>query len=128
MGKKIIDLVEAKKAVMTENNAAAGRNSALAVAAMKGGIQSPAWRAYMMQFVEQEVPGIPVDPRQLNRLLGTDETKDLPDMDMKRAYLVGNGVRGDDTPTTFADGVGSIDEGIASDCLAALKQSKKRPR
>ena len=115
--KKIIDLVHAKSQSMGNNPAEAGQNTTLAIAAMKNGIRSPEWRAYMMQFVEQSVPGVPVDERQLNRLLGTDETKDHPDIDRKRAYLVGNASCMDFTPTTLPDGVETIDEGIASGCV-----------
>ena len=130
--KKIIDLVHAKSQSMENSPAEAGQNTTLAIAAMKNGIRSPEWRAYMMQFVEQSVPGVPVDERQLNRLLGTDETKDHPDMDRKRAYLVGNASCMDLTPTTLPDGVESIDEGIAGDCLptaaAPLPTRRRRPR
>jgi hypothetical protein len=121
---KIIDLVHAKSQSMQSNAAEAGQNTTLAVAAMKNGNRSPEWRAYMMQFVEQSVPGIPVDQRQLDRLLGTDETKDVPEMDRKRAYLLGNAPCMDLTPTTLPDGVASIDEGIAADCA----QSAAAPR
>lgn len=117
--KKIIDLVYAKSDSMQNNPAEAGQNATLAIAAIKGGIRSPEWRAYMMQFVEQDVPGIPVDPRQLDRLLGVDETRDLPEMDRKRAYLVGNAPCADFTPTGLGVRVDSIDEGIASDCEPA---------
>jgi len=115
--KKIIDLVHAKSQSMQNSPGEAGQNTTLAVAAMKNGIRSPEWRAYMMQFVEQSVPGIPVDERQLNRLLGTDETKDNPEMDRKRAYLLGNAPCMDLTPTGLHIGVESIDEGIAADCV-----------
>ena len=115
--KKIIDLVHAKSQSMENNPAEAGQNTTLAIAAMKNGIRSAEWRAYVMQFVEQALPGIPVDERQLNRLLGTDETKDVPEMDRKRAYLLGNAPCMDLTPTTLPDGAESIDEGIAGDCL-----------
>ena len=130
--KKIIDLVHAKSQSMGNNPAEAGQNTTLAIAAMKNGIRSAEWRAYVMQFVEQALPGIPVDERQLNRLLGTDETKDVPQMDRKRAYLLGNASCMDLTPTTLPDGVESIDEGIAGDCLptaaAPLPTRRRRPR
>ena len=116
MAKKIIDMVHLKSQSMQKDNGEAERNALLAAAAIKGGMGSPAWRAYMIQFVEQEFPGSPADPRQLNRLMGIDESRDLPDMDRKRAYLVGNGPCGDTTPTTLPDNVDSIDEGLAVDC------------
>ncbi|HXI74027.1 MAG TPA: hypothetical protein VNG94_00475, partial [Pyrinomonadaceae bacterium] len=94
--KRIIDAVLGKKASM-KDRAVAGQNQTLAIAAIKGGIRSPEWRAYMMQFVEQNPPGTPVDPRQLDRLLGTDGTMGDPDLDMKRAYLVADGPCGPET-------------------------------
>jgi hypothetical protein len=113
--KKIIDLVHAKSQSMQNRPAEAGQNTTLAIAAMKSGIRSPEWRAYMMQFVEQSA-GIPVDERQLNRLLGTDETKDAPEMDRKRAYLLGNAPCMEGTTPGFPNGVESIDEGMEMDC------------
>jgi hypothetical protein len=125
--KKIIDLVHAKSQSMQNRPGEAGQNTTLAIAAMKSGIRSPEWRAYMMQFVEQSVPGIPVDERQLNRLLGTDETKDDPEMDRKRAYLVGNAPCMDLTPTGLRVGVESIDEGLAGDCSPLALQPPPPP-
>ena len=116
MAKKIIDMVHLKSQSMQKDNGEAERNALLAAAAIKGGMGSPAWRAYMIQFVEQEFPGSPADPRQLNRLMGIDESRDLPDMDRKRAYLVGNGPCGETTPTIFPANVDSIDDGLAVDC------------
>ena len=130
MSKKIIDLAVAKSQKMETNPANAGQNATLAIAAIKAGIRSPEWRAYMMQFVDQDVPGIPLDPRQLDRLLGIDETKDLPEMDRKRAYLIANATCADTTPTGLTFTVDSIDEGIASDCnatLAKVSPPTKRP-
>ena len=127
--KKIIDLVHEKSESMQNNHAEAGQNTTLAIAAMKNGIRSPEWRAYMMQFVEQAVPGVPVDQRQLDRLLGTDETKDVPEMDRKRAYLLGNSPCMDTTTPNLPIGVESIDEGIAADCAqtaAAPRPARRR--
>ena len=121
MSKKIIDMVLEKKQWMTDNPSEAGRNSALAIAAIKGGIKSPEWRSYMMQFVEQNPPGTAVDPKKLERLLGTDGTNGHPRLDMSRTYLVANGVCGPDTTTTFLDGVDSIDDGIDHACLILAK-------
>ena len=122
MSKRIMDLVMAKRALMTKHPSEAGRNSALAIAAIKGGIKSPEWRSYMMQFVEQNPPGTAVDPKKLDRLLGTDGTNGHPRLDMARTYLVANGVCGPDTPDGFANGVASIDEGIDSGCPAAASK------
>ena len=124
---KIIDLVHAKSQSMQSKPAEAGQNTTMAIAAMKNGIKSPEWRAYMMQFVEQGAPGIPVDDRQLNRLLGADETKDDFEMDRKRAYLVGNAPCMDFTPTTLPDGVKTIDETIAADCEPTLAAPSPKP-
>ena len=74
-----------------------------------------------MQFVEQNPPGTAVDPKKLERLLGTDGTNGHPRLDMSRTYLVANGVCGPDTPTTFEIGVGSIDDGIDHVCLTQAK-------
>jgi hypothetical protein len=88
----------------------------------------------MMQFVEQEIPGIPVDPRQLDRLLGTDGTLGLPDMDLKRAYLVAEGPCGPETRGAFGDFVDSIDLGLEPGCAQAAstdsgtaRPQRKRP-
>src|SRR2546421_11207114 len=101
--KKIIDLVHAKSQSMENNPAEAGQNTTLAIAAMKNGIRSAEGRAYVMQIVEQALPGIPVDERQLNRVLGTDGTKDVPQMDRKRAYPLGNESCMDLTTQTLAN-------------------------
>lgn len=114
--KKIIDMVHAKSQSMKNNAAEAGINTTMAIAAMKNGIRSAEWRAYMMQFVDQSSPGVPADPRQLERLLGTDETKDSPEMDRKRAYLIGNTPCMDTTPLFLPFKVESIDLGIAPNC------------
>ena len=127
--KRIIDAVLAKKAEMSDR-AVAGQNRVMAVAALKGGIRSPEWRAYMMQFVEQRIPGIPVDQRQLDRLLGTDGTLGSPDLDTKRAYMIAGGPCGPDTRLLFGQFVNSIDIGLEPDCLLDPKQrsSKKKSR
>ena len=119
MAKRIIDMVQAKKASMLKNAAEAGQNATLAIAAMKGGIRSQEWRAYMMQFVEQGAPGVPVDPDHLSRLLATDGTLGIPDLDSKRAYLVANATCGDQTTGLLANFVNTIDVGITSGCLSS---------
>ena len=117
MAKRIIDMVQAKKASMQKNAAEAGQNATLAIAAMKGGIRSQEWRSYMMQFVEQGAPGVPVDPDHLSRLLATDGTLGIPDLDSKRAYLIANATCGDQTTGQLANFVNTIDVGITSGCL-----------
>ena len=117
MAKRIIDMVQAKKASMLKNAAEAGQNATLAIAAMKGGIRSQEWRAYMMQFVEQGAPGVPVDPDHLSRLLATDGTLGIPELDSKRAYMVANATCGDQTTGLLANFVNTIDVGITSGCL-----------
>lgn len=116
MTRKIIDLVHEKSQSMQRRPADAGRNTTMAIAAMKNGNGSPEWRAYMMQFIDQSSPGVPVDPRQLDRLMGTDETKDDFDMDRKRVYLIGNSGCMEGTTGFLAFGVESIDLGIEPDC------------
>jgi hypothetical protein len=111
---KIIDMVHAKSALMRDNPAEAGKNGTLAIAALKAGMGTPAWRTYVMQFVEQSSPGIMVDQRQLDRLMGDDETKGDPEMDRRRAYLVGNAFCMEGTPTTLPFTVLTIDLGMAS--------------
>jgi hypothetical protein len=131
--KRIIDAVIAKKAALRDR-AVAGQIRAMSVAALRGGIKSLEWRAYMMQFVEQDIPGIPVDQRQLDRLLGTDGTLGDPDMDLKRAYMVAAGPCGPETRERFGDFVNSIDLGLAPGCAPAAKpgrtrkKTSKRPR
>lgn len=119
MAKRIIDMVQAKKASMLKSAAEAGQNATLAIAAMKGGIRSQEWRAYMMQFVEQGAPGVPVNPDHLSRLLATDGTLGIPDLDSKRAYLVANATCGDQTTGLLANFVNTIDVGITSGCLSS---------
>jgi len=132
MSTRIIDKARAKRAEMMKDPALAGVNMTMAVAAIKGGIRSPEWRAYMMQFVEQDPPGTPVDPRRLDRLLGTDNTLGDPVLDRRRAYLVGNGTCGPDTPVTFTLSVFSIDDGLDGGCglatpASAVPRYRKRP-
>jgi hypothetical protein len=126
--KKIIDLVRAKKASMAKNPGESGQNLMLAIAAMKAGMGSPAWRAYMIQFVEQSIPGVPVDPRQLERLMGNDETKDLVDMDRKRAYILSNAPCTEQTRDNFDFTVESIDEGIAASCSPTAGTASTGPK
>jgi len=122
--RRIIDMVLEKRNKMIADPTEAIRNGVLAVAAIHGGVRSAAWRAYMMQFVDQDPLGTPVDKRQLDRLLATDGTEGNPDMDRHRAYLMGNGPCGPDTPTTFHDTINTIDDSIASDLPGSMSDAE----
>src|SRR4029434_9801946 len=98
MQKTFFELADEKRARITKDKSEAGQNVQLAVAAIIGGIKSPAWRAYMMQFIDQNIPGVPVEPAQLERLLATDGTMGDVVLDRRRAYMVANAVLGADTP------------------------------
>lgn len=81
---------------------------AKAVAAIQAGAETSEWEAYMQMFAK--------DPAQLARLLPTDDTAGVPEMDLARANLVGNGTCGAET-TGFhlIDGVGdTLDEELES--------------
>jgi len=117
MAKRIIEMVIAKSALMRGDRKSADQNAMLASAAVHGGVRSVAWRNYMMQFVEQDPRGTPVDPKQLERLLGTDGTLGDSDLDMRRAYLVGNGPCGSTTPDRLPVTVNSIDIDLDGGCL-----------
>src|SRR5205085_11084057 len=82
---RIIDMVLAKRQRMIQKPEEAIRNSMLGFAAIHGGKRSPAWRAYMLQFVDQDPLGKPVDERQLARLMATDGTDGDLEMDRHRA-------------------------------------------
>jgi hypothetical protein len=121
MTKKIIEMVREKKTVMMENPIEAERNAGLAVDAILGGITSPEWRTYMLRFVEKDAEGVPLDPRQLKRLLATDDTVGNADRNRNRAYLAANGPCGAASPggLGFDFTVESIDQGLdgpLSDC------------
>jgi len=122
MPKTILEMVQAKVNSITNDPGEAEQNATLAVAAINGGVGSVAWRSYMMQFVEQNPPGHPVEPAQLGRLLGTDNTLGDPDLDQRRAYLVSNAVCGSGTPETTTFTVSSIDETLpnAGACVPSL--------
>jgi hypothetical protein len=121
---RIIDMVFAKRGRMKNNPDEATRNSAMAVAALHGGVRSRAWRAYMMQFVAQKPLGKPVDDRQLARLLATDGTDGNPDLDRHRAYLVGNGPCGPTTPDLLPMTVNTIDDGIGDDLQGCMTDAE----
>lgn len=123
MPRKIIDLVRDKKARMEkrtpEGIEEANQNAQLSIAAILGGIQSPAWRTYMLQFVDKDDAGNEIDPRQLRRLLATDDTAGDADLDLRRVYLVSNGPCGPNSPDGlgFDFAVESIDEGLDDPCF-----------
>src|SRR4030095_3109568 len=96
MPKKIIELVEERRAKLATSSSEAERTGLLAVAAINGGIRSLGWRNYMLPFGEIT----PVEPGQLERLLATDGSLGEADLDMRRAYLVANGVCGAASPNT----------------------------
>lgn len=134
MAKRIIEMARAKKASMKKTSAEATQNAVLASAAIHGGVRSAAWRNYMMQFVEQNPRGTPADPKQLDRLLATDGTLGDPLMDLRRAYLVGNGPCGSTTTDTFTLGIDTIDLDLSGgplpdpdDLPAQPKGPRKRP-
>lgn len=116
MAKKIIDIVNDTEAALTgaEDFEASEKLSRLAVDAIDGGIKSEAWKTYMLQFVEKDAGGNPVNPAQLARLLAEDGTADNPKISRKRAYLVGNAVCGSGSPFTggLQRRVESIDNGL----------------
>ena len=69
----------------------------LAVAAITGGIKSPAWRAYMSLFADNE--------EQLQRLISDPPPDDESYLPRNRAYIVSNAVCAADTGTFVADRV-----------------------
>lgn len=110
MAKTIIEMAQKKRVTISKYASEAGQNVQLAVAAIIGGIRSPAWRSYMMQFIEQNTPGVPVEPAQLERLLGTDGTLGDVVLDRRRAYLIANAICGSETIFTTTFGVITIDD------------------
>lgn len=110
MAKTIIEMAQKKRVTISKYASEAGQNVQLAVAAIIGGIRSPAWRSYMMQFIEQNTPGVPVEPAQLERLLGTDGTLGDVVLDRRRAYLLANAICGSETIFTTTFGVITIDD------------------
>lgn len=109
MPKRIYEMAKYKSASIGKNASEAGQNAQLAVAAIIGGIKSPAWRSYMMQFIEQNPPGVPIEPAQLERLMGTDGTLGVALLDRHRAYLVANAVCASETRLTTTFTVDTID-------------------
>jgi len=108
----IIENVRRKQDEFRANPVLAGQNMAMAIAAMRDGIKSPAWEFYMTQFARNELGSL--DKDQLARLLGTDNSLGHPIMDRQRAYLVGNAFCGMSTIEGFDFGVESIDHGLTT--------------
>jgi hypothetical protein len=108
--KKIINLVLDKKTQLITQPGAAGAHQNLAIAAVTGGILSPAWETYMKLFVSNN------DPEQLARLLATDGTANDQTLIDCRAYLVSNGVCGETTRLRFEENVKSIDRDLETNC------------
>jgi hypothetical protein len=106
----IIENVRAKMAVMSSNPVAVGQNVAMAVAALREGVKSSAWEAYMSQFARKEDGSL--DKEQLARLMGTDNTLGDPTLDRKRGYLIANAVCGMSTGFKIDYEVESIDNYI----------------
>lgn len=100
--KKIIQKVREVRDVLKGDHQAAVQNSDESVAAINGGIISPAWETYMRKFAET--------PEQLARLLGTDGTLGDPVKDKCRTYLVANGTCGPGTVEFLDFGVNTIDD------------------
>jgi len=99
-----------KKMTDIENDPTEGtRNSDRAVAAIIGGINSTAWETYMQEYAAQKTP-------QLDRLMATDGTLGVPDLDKKRAYLIGNAVCGEPTRNNLARDVATIDQDLNPAC------------
>jgi hypothetical protein len=103
---KIIDHILVKKEKLKEE-AEARANQEKAQAAIIGGMQSNAWREYMLQFCTED--NGQVNDVQLRRLTGKDNS---PEKARNRAYLVANGMCGDFTKEHFEENVKSIDEGL----------------
>jgi hypothetical protein len=107
---KIIDRVlKVKDNLKVKANADA--NQIKAQAAILGGIQSKAWRDYMLQFCTDQ-NGV-TDNSQLARLTHPNNSDGL---ERNRAYLVANGMCGDFTKAHFEENVKSIDQNLPGDC------------
>jgi len=104
---RIIDSVRAREAAIKRDAGEAHSTGSLAIAAIKAGIGTPEWQTYMEQFAG-------LDSHQLKRLLAEDGTLGDEIQDKKRAYLVGNGVCGIQSPNTqnLDFTVNTIDEGL----------------
>lgn len=81
------------------------------IAAILGGLGSPAWKKYMENFVDKEGPD---RPKQLARLMGEDLAGGDPYIQTAIAYLVSNGSCGSPTRTklTLQLENGLLDQGL----------------
>jgi hypothetical protein len=105
----IMEMVGKKMLDIEKDGTEGTRNSDRAVAAITGGINSTAWEVYMQEYAAQGSP-------QLDRLLATDGTLGIADLDKKRAYLLGNAVCGEPTRHDLARDVATIDNGLSPGC------------
>jgi hypothetical protein len=120
----ILDNVQRKKEEFADNPVMVGQNIALAIAAMRDGIKSPAWEFYMTQFARDE-NGI-LDKDQLARLMATDGTLGDPVLDRKRGYMIANAMCGMSTVNNFDLGVATVDNRIRGfECAPAALAAKR---
>lgn len=123
----IFDNVQRKQKEFKGNPVAVGQNIALAIAAMRDGIKSPAWEFYMTQFARDE-NGV-LDKDQLARLLATDGTLGDPVLDRKRGYLIADSMCGMSTVNNFGVAAETLDHGIHGVvCTAAAAKKVKRAK
>ena len=109
----ILDNVTRKMGQILADDGTLGKqNQQLAIAAIVGGLGSPAWETYMAQYVDRDDQGLPDDPRQLMRLMGTDDTAGNQQMQEARAYLVANAVCAQGTGEGLTRTITNIDEGL----------------
>ncbi len=123
---KIYDNLKKVHAAVALDNAKAGGGKLgedigqLAVAAITGGIQSPAWRAYMSLFAD--------NAEQLERLVSDPPPADESYLPQLRAYIVSNAVCAADTGTFVADRVDERVNGAAtSEAVDAQFIADNRP-
>src|SRR5215213_3191332 len=98
----IIERAEKKTLDIAADPSEGERNADRAVKAIIGGINSPDWKTYMLSYADNNTP-------ELDRLMATDGTLGDPDLDTKRAYLVGNAVCGEPTRNDLTRLVNTID-------------------
>ncbi len=100
------NIVAVMEEIQNGNNTLGNSVQAKAVNAIKAGEGSPAWEEYMKMFSQS--------PEQLARLLPTDDTQGVFEMDLARTYLVGNGPCGAiTTGLHLLDGVGdTLDQNL----------------
>ena len=104
---RIIEIVRARRDAIRGNQVEAERTGRLAVAAIKGGLGSEAWRTYMAHLGN-------LNPAQLSRLNAEDGTEGDEIQDKKRAYVLANAVCGTASPMTRNLDllVNTIDDGL----------------